>query len=173
MSYYQKYVWKETKYINVKAFKMITKKDEAKAMTEHISYDFKCKFNSTTCNSNQKLNNKRCQCECKNYCKCKRDYSWHPRTCICEKSDYLKSVGDSSVTEWDKIVIVLGISSTKKTSTIATFVVSTASINCHSKKVRDCYISQKVLLIILLLLMIIICYYAKQKMYIIKWKIMS
>ena len=39
---------------------MITNKDEAKAMTEHISCDCKCKFNSTTCNSNQKWNNKTC-----------------------------------------------------------------------------------------------------------------
>ena len=59
---------KETKDINVKAFNMITNKNEAKAMTEHISCDCKCKFNSTTCNSNQKWNNKTCQCECKNYC---------------------------------------------------------------------------------------------------------
>ena len=28
-------------------------KDEAKAMIEYISCDWKCKFNSTTCNSNQ------------------------------------------------------------------------------------------------------------------------
>ena len=30
---------------------MITNKSEAKAITEHISFDYKCKFNSTTCNS--------------------------------------------------------------------------------------------------------------------------
>ena len=66
---------KETKDINLKAFNMIANKDEAKAMTEHISCDCKCKFNSTTCNSNQKWNNKACQCECKNYHKCEKDYS--------------------------------------------------------------------------------------------------
>ena len=60
-------VAKETKDINVKAFNMITNKEEAKAMTEHISCDCKCKFNSTTCKVNQKWNNKTCQCECKNY----------------------------------------------------------------------------------------------------------
>ena len=32
-------------------------------MTEHISCDCKCKFNSTTCNSNEKWNDKTCQCE--------------------------------------------------------------------------------------------------------------
>ena len=46
------YVPKETKDINVKAFKMITNENQAKAMTEHISCDCKCIFNSTTCNSN-------------------------------------------------------------------------------------------------------------------------
>ena len=44
---------KETKDINVKVFNMITNKDEAKAMTEHISCDCKCKFDSTTRNSNK------------------------------------------------------------------------------------------------------------------------
>ena len=52
---------KETKDINVKAFNMATNKNEAKAMTKHISCDCKCKFNSTTGNSNQKWNSKTCQ----------------------------------------------------------------------------------------------------------------
>ena len=42
---------KETKDINVKAFNMITNKNEAKTMKKHISCDCKCKFNCTTCNS--------------------------------------------------------------------------------------------------------------------------
>ena len=126
---------KETKYINVKESNMITNKDEAKAMTEHISCDCKCKFDSTTCNSKQKWNNKTCQCECKNYHKCKKDYSWNPSTC---NSKYLESIADTSVTECDEIIIVMDNVSTEKTNTIATNVTSTASINCHSKKVRDC-----------------------------------
>ena len=48
------YVPKETKEINAKAFKMITNKNEAKTMIKHISCNCKCKFNSTTYNSNQK-----------------------------------------------------------------------------------------------------------------------
>ena len=58
---------KETKDVNVKALNMIIKKNEAKAIKKHISCDCKCKFNSTTCNSNQKWNDNTCQCECKNY----------------------------------------------------------------------------------------------------------
>ena len=69
-----------------------------------------------------------------------KDYSWNPIICICEDSKYLKSVAYSSVTECDEIVIVMDVESTKKTNTIATNVMSAASIYCHSKKVRDCYI---------------------------------
>ena len=54
---------------------MITNKDEAKAMTEHISCHCKCKFNSIICNSKQKWNDKTCQCECKSFAKGERDYS--------------------------------------------------------------------------------------------------
>ena len=43
---------KEKTDIYVKEYNMITEK--AHAMTEHISCDCKCKFNSTKCNSNQK-----------------------------------------------------------------------------------------------------------------------
>ena len=78
---------------------MITNKNEAKAMTEYISCDLECKFNSTASHSNQEWNDKTCQCECKNYRKYKIDYSWNPSTCICKNSKYLKSIADTSVTE--------------------------------------------------------------------------
>ena len=111
---------KVTKYINFKAFNTTTNKDEAKTVKEHISSHFKCKFNSTTCNLNQEWNNKTCQWECKNYHKCKNDYSWNPSTCICENSKHLKSVVDTSVTECDETVIAMNNISTKKTNTIPT-----------------------------------------------------
>ena len=114
-------------------------------MTEHISCDINYKFNSTVCNSNQKWNNKTCQCECKNYRKCKKDYSWIPSTCICENSKYLKS---TSVTECDEVITFMDIISTKKTN-----VTSTASINCYSTKVKDCYILPIPLWAIILLLL--------------------
>ena len=54
--------------------------------------------------------------------------------------------------------------STKKTNTMATNVTITASINCHCKKVTDCYILHTVLLVItLLLIIIVIRYYTKRK----------
>ena len=155
---------KGRKDIYVKALNMITNKNEAKAMTEHISCDCKCN-NSTTCISKQKWSNETCQCECKNYCKYKKDNSWNRSTCICENSKYLKSFADTSVMECDEIIIVMNTLSTKKTNTIAANVTSTASTNCHNKNVGVCYILLTVfLVIILLLIIIIICYYyAKQK----------
>ena len=58
----------------VKLFNIITNQNGAKAIPKHISCDYKCKFNSTTRNSNQKRNDKKkCQCECKNYHKCEKD----------------------------------------------------------------------------------------------------
>ena len=50
---------------------MTTKKNGAKSIAKQISCDFKCKFNSNTCNSNQKQNNEICQCEYKIYYTCK------------------------------------------------------------------------------------------------------
>ena len=49
---------KERRDINLKAFYMITNKDEAKVMTEQLSCHCNCKFSNATCNSNQKWNNK-------------------------------------------------------------------------------------------------------------------
>ena len=54
---------------------MKTTINEAKTLIKHISCGCKCKFDNTTCNSNQKWNNKICLCECKNYYKCEKHYS--------------------------------------------------------------------------------------------------
>ena len=134
-----------------------------KQWTQNIFHvDCKCKFNSTTCNSNQKGNNETCQWECKNYHKCGKDYS----TCICKTSEYPKSFADTTVTEYDEIIIAMdNLSKKEKTNIIPTNVTSTASIMHHSKKLRDCYILHTVLLAIILLLIITIIsyHYAKQK----------
>ena len=89
-------------------------------MAKHISCDCKRKFKSTTCDSNQKWNKETCQCQCKNYLKCKKDFSWNPSTCISENDKYLKSIPDTSVITCDEILYVMDIVSTKMTNTIAT-----------------------------------------------------
>ena len=144
---------KETKDINVKGFNMITNKEDAKAITEHISFDCKCKFNSTTCEAKLEWNNKTCKCEWKNFPKYEKDYSWNPSKFICQKSQHLKNAADTSVTKCDDIVIVMNNLS------------STASMNCHCKKVRHWYILHTLLLAIMLklILTIIWYHYAKQR----------
>ena len=69
---------------------MIAKIDEVKTLVKHISYDCKCKLDSKKCNSNQKLNNDKCQCKYRKYLTGKKGYGWNPSMCICENSRYLK-----------------------------------------------------------------------------------
>ena len=54
----------KTTDINVQVFNIITRINEAKTLMKQISCNYKCKFNSTTCDSNWKWNNDKCQCEC-------------------------------------------------------------------------------------------------------------
>ena len=44
---------------------MITGITESKALTKHLSWECKCKFDGKKCNSNQSWNNNKCRCECK------------------------------------------------------------------------------------------------------------
>ena len=73
---------------------MIAALNEAKTMVKPISCGCKCKFIGTTWNSDQKSNNKTCQCECKNYRICKKHYSWNHSTYTYENGKYLKSIAD-------------------------------------------------------------------------------
>ena len=53
----------------------------------------KCIFDSRKCNSNQKWNNNKCGCECKNLRKdflCEKNYIWIPSACTCENGKYSK-----------------------------------------------------------------------------------
>ena len=122
---------------------MIAIINEAKTLKKQLSCDCKGKFNSATCNSNEKCNNHKCQCEFKKQHVFRKDYSWNPSTCICEISRYLKSIADDSVIVFDKIINVADAVSTYVTYTVAANVTSTASINSDNKNVRykmNCYI---------------------------------
>ena len=46
---------------------MITGISQSRTLTKHISCKCESKFGGSKCNSNQKGNNEKCQCECKNY----------------------------------------------------------------------------------------------------------
>lgn len=78
----------KTKDVNVEAFNMTKRINEAKTLVKHISRDCQCKSDSTTCNSNKKWNNEKCQCGCEKYCTCAKSYSWNRSTSICENRNY-------------------------------------------------------------------------------------
>ena len=48
--------------------------NELKTITKHISFQGKCKFDQTKCNSNQWWNNDKCLCECKKHDIWEKDY---------------------------------------------------------------------------------------------------
>ena len=54
------------KDLNLNVFNIITGVNVSKILTKHISCKFECKFDGRKCNSNQKWNNAKCWCECKN-----------------------------------------------------------------------------------------------------------
>ena len=56
----------KTENLNLSVFNMIIATNESKTLTKLISCKCECKFDSIKCNSNQKWNNDKCQCECKN-----------------------------------------------------------------------------------------------------------
>ena len=113
----------KTKDVNVKVFNMITNRNEAKTMVKHISCDYKSKFNSTSCDSNQNWNNETCQCECKNDRTCKKDYIWNPIKCICENSNYLKSIVDGSKMVCNEIIYFMDIATYQLYRTILYYIV--------------------------------------------------
>ena len=79
----------------------------SKILTKHISCEYICKFDGRKCNSNQKWNNDKCQCECKNPKEkntCEKDYIWNHTTCSCENVEYLISTIDDLVIITDEII---------------------------------------------------------------------
>ena len=60
---------------------MITGIKESKTLRKHMSREFKCKFDGTKCNSNQKWKNNKYKFECKNLLEhhvCTTNYIWNP-----------------------------------------------------------------------------------------------
>ena len=83
---------------------MITEINGLKTLTKHISCECQCKFDGRKCNSNQKWNNDKCQCECKNPKKRVCKHFWNPATCSCKSGKYLASIIDNSVIMCDEII---------------------------------------------------------------------
>ena len=64
----------------------------------------KCKFDGRKCNSNQKWNNDKFECECKKHNKWKNYYICNPNTCICENGQSLAGIIDNLVITRDEII---------------------------------------------------------------------
>ena len=63
---------------------MITEINESKTLTKHISWENKCRFDGTKCNSNQKWNSDKCRYKCKSpkeHHACEKDYIWNHAIC--------------------------------------------------------------------------------------------
>ena len=56
----------EKEDLNFHVFNMIAEINESRTLTKHISWKCECKFDDRKYNLNQKWNNDKCRCECKN-----------------------------------------------------------------------------------------------------------
>ena len=96
---------------------MIAGINESKTLAKQVLCECKCKFDGRkwNLNSNQKLNNDKCQCECKHLKEdhvSKKDYIWNPATCSCKSGKFLASFTDDSAITCDETI--------KETKTIPT-----------------------------------------------------
>ena len=72
------------------------------------------------CNSNQKWNNDKCQCECQKHHICEEDYIWNSDTCTCKSGKYLVSIAENSVITCDEIIDAETKSNNEETKTVTT-----------------------------------------------------
>ena len=98
---------KKTEDLNLSVFNMITGINVSKIFTKHVSCKRECKFDGRKSNSNQKWNNDKRRCECKNlkeYNSCKKGCIWNPATCSCKNGKSLASMIDDSVITCHEII---------------------------------------------------------------------
>ena len=73
--------------VNLKIFNMTKEINESKTLIKHISCECKYGLDARKCNSRQKWNNYKCQCESKKLIRHQvraEDYAWNCVTCACE-----------------------------------------------------------------------------------------
>ena len=57
-------VYNKMEDMKLKVFNVIKGTNESKTLAKHISCECRCEFDDRKCNSRQKWNNDKCQCEC-------------------------------------------------------------------------------------------------------------
>ena len=86
-----------------------------------------------TCNSNQKWNNDKCQCNGKTHLTPKKDYSWNAGSCIYKNSRYLKFFVDDSIILCDETMNVTDTVSITLANTKSTNVISAVPNAANTK----------------------------------------
>ena len=97
----------ETEDLNLHVFNMITGINESKTLAKQISCKRECQFDGRKRNLNQRWNNDKVRCECKNPKEnrvCEKVYNWNPATCSSENGKYMGSIIGDSVITCDKII---------------------------------------------------------------------
>ena len=76
--------------LNLCVLNIVTRKNESKTLTKHISCKCKCKLDDRKCNSNQIWNNNKCGCKnVKDHQAYQKDYIQNSATSTCENCKYL------------------------------------------------------------------------------------
>ena len=75
------------KDINVKAFNLMSRTNEATHIKWHEICKCKCRINASVCNNKKRWNNDKCRCECKELIDkgiYDKGFIWNPSNCECE-----------------------------------------------------------------------------------------
>ena len=72
---------------NVKVFNLFSRTNQTRRIKWHKTCKFKCKLDASICNNEQRWNDDRCICECKELIDkemCDKGFIWNPSNCECE-----------------------------------------------------------------------------------------
>ena len=115
---------------------MITGTIDAKTLVKHVTYDCKCKFENTACNSNQNGIMKSANVSAKSYGMHKNNFNWNPSICICENGRYLKHIADTLVIVNNEFMNAVDSVSRNATNAIPKNFTTAVSIKSDDKKLR-------------------------------------
>ena len=91
-------------YLNLSLFNMVTGINESKTLTNHISYECKCRFDERKGNSDQWQNNDKCRYEFKKRHVCEKEHIWNLCKCNCGNGKYLADIMDDSTIICDEVI---------------------------------------------------------------------
>ena len=77
------------KSINIKVFNLMSKTNETRHAYWHETFTCKCRLDASVYNDNQRWENDKCRCECKELIHkgiCDKGFTWNPGNRKCDKS---------------------------------------------------------------------------------------